>query len=100
MNLRTEEKYAILAILKLIMEADTIIHHKEIEYMDKMIAQYDVSLSDLEEVSSLDLLTCKSILSKMDAETKRYSKDVFYKMAMVDEGYNVREKAKIENLFI
>lgn len=100
MNLKLEEKYAILAILKLIMEADTIIHPKEIEFMDGMIAQYNVSLSDLEEISSLDLLTCKPILNKMDDSTKAYAKDIFLKMAWVDEDFDVREKAIIENLFV
>lgn len=100
MKLKIEEKFAILAILKLIMEADTIIHPKEIEFMDEMIARFKVSLSDLEEVSALDLLTSKSILTKMDDATKAYSKEIFLKMAWVDDDYDIREKAIIENLFV
>lgn len=99
MKLKIEEKYAILAILKLIMEADTIIHPKELEFMDKMIAEYGMSLSNLEEISEIDLLTGKSIISKMDAEAKKYSKEIFIKMALVDDDFDDREKAIIENIF-
>ena len=51
------------------------------------------------EISEIDLLTGKLIISKMDAETKDYAKDVFPKMALVDDDFDDREKAIIESIF-
>ena len=40
MKFTDNEKYAIIAILTSIMEVDTIIHPKEVKFMDKMMNQY------------------------------------------------------------
>ena len=50
MEFTDNEKYAIIAILTSIMEADTIIHSKEIEFMDEMMEKLNIRINDLDHM--------------------------------------------------
>ena len=53
-NYTLSEKYAIINILSAIMEADTIIHPKEIEYMNSIMESLHIVVSDLDHMEMRD----------------------------------------------
>ena len=49
----TQEKYAVINILIQIIEADTIIHEKEIEYMNQILSELSITPRDIEYIEEL-----------------------------------------------
>ena len=60
MEFTDNEKYAIIAILTSIMEADRIVHSKEIEFMDEMMEKLNIRVNDLDHMEINDLNLSKS----------------------------------------
>ena len=73
-NFTTIEKYAIIKVLSHIMKADGIIHPKEEIYMDKTYSDFSITINDIEDISNIDDIQTKLIISGMTDENKILSK--------------------------
>ena len=93
-----KERYAVINILTAIMEADTIIHPQEIEYMDSVLADFDITEDDNERLELMDLQMCFDIIKGMSAEKLAKAKDMFATMAIIDGYFDPREKKLLEML--
>lgn len=85
------EKYAIVNILSAIMEADTVIHPKEIEYMNSIMERLQILISDLDHLEIRDFMLDKQIIRNMTSEKQSEAMDIFRKMAEVDGYVDSRE---------
>ena len=98
MEFTSIEKMAIIFFLGKIMEADSIIHSKELEFMDLMYEKLDVSPDDLPRLEMMDLEYCKGIISQLSRDKLSFAKDSFVGMALSDGYYDPKEKSIIESL--
>lgn len=93
-----KERYAVVNILTAIMEADTIIHPQEIEYMDSVLADFAITEDDNERLELMDLQMCFEIIKGMSAENLEKAKEMFVTMAVIDGYFDPREKQLLEML--
>ena len=96
MDFTDKEKYAIITILSLIMEADTIVHPKEIEFMNTIMRRLDIRISDLDHMEMKDLTLSKTIIQAMPLQKQKIVKEWFLTMAQVD-GYIDPRETKVIN---
>lgn len=80
------EKFAIATILSQIMKADGVIHPKEEDYMNKVYAELDIRIGDIEDMADMDDIQAKNVINEMMDEKKQYAQSLFVLMAEVD-GY-------------
>lgn len=92
------EKYAIVNMLTMIMEADTIIHPKEIEYMDSILTEFAITTNDNEHMDNMDMQLCLAIIKNMSTEKQEAAKNLFTTMAAIDGHIDFREKKLLETL--
>lgn len=85
------EKYAIINILSTIMEADTVIHPKEIEYMNSIMEKLQIVVSDLDHLEIKDFMLDKQIIREMTSNKRLEAMDIFRRMAEVDGYVDSRE---------
>ncbi|MBR6655488.1 MAG: hypothetical protein IKL20_02645 [Alistipes sp.] len=93
-----KQKYAIAYILMQIIEADTIIHDREIEYMNSILKQLAFTTQDIEYLENLELSYCMDIVKDMQQEQKNEVIEMFRTMISIDGRIDPREVAVIENL--
>ena len=91
-----KEKYAIVNMLTMIMEADTIIHPKEIEYMDAVLVNFAITTDDNEHMDNMDMQMCLSIIKNMSLEKQAIAKEMFIRMTEADGFVDSREKQILE----
>ena len=91
-----KEKYAIVNMLTMIMEADTIIHPKEIEYMDAVLINFAITADDNEHMDNMDMQMCLSIIKNMSLEKQAIAKEMFIRMTEADGFVDSREKQILE----
>lgn len=96
----TIEKYAIIKVLSHIMKADGIIHPKEERYMDKTYSDFSITISDIEDISNIDDIQTKLIISGMTDENKILAKVLFVRMAEADGTIHPKETEIINQFFI
>lgn len=94
------EKYAIIKVLSHIMKADGIIHPKEEEYMDKIYYDFSITINDLEDITNIDDIQTKLILSGMSDENKSIAQDLFIGMAKADGTIHPKETLIINHIFV
>lgn len=99
-QLTTIEKIAIVNILSQIMNADGIIHPKEEEYMDKVYAELGILISDMEDITNMDVIQAKSVINVMSDEKKQYAQSLFVSMADADGYIHPLEKEIIDQLWV
>jgi uncharacterized tellurite resistance protein B-like protein len=92
------EKYAIINMLSMIMEADTIIHPKEIEYMDSILADFAITTDDNERMENMNLQQCIAIIKNMPKDKKEITKKIFTAMAIADGYIDPREIELFESI--
>lgn len=92
------EKYAIINILSAIMEADTIIHPKEIEYMNNVMQRLQIVISDLDHMEMRDFTLEKQVIKSMDIEKQQEAIALFYGMAEIDGFVDPRELELINSI--
>lgn len=92
------EKYAIVNMLTMIMEADTVIHPKEIEYMDSILKDFFITTADNEHMDNMDLQMCLHIIKNMPKERQDTAKQLFYSMSTVDGYIDLRENELLNSL--
>ncbi len=91
-NYTLSEKYAIINILSAIMEADTIIHPKEIEYMNSVMESLQIVVSDLDHLEMKDFYFDKNTIMEMSKEKRIEVLSLFQQMAEIDGFVDSREK--------
>lgn len=99
-NFTTIEKYAIIKVLSHIMKADGIIHPKEEIYMDKTYSDFSITINDIEDISNIDDIQTKLIISGMTDENKILSKVLFVGMVEADGIIHPKETETINQFFI
>lgn len=99
-QLTITEKYAIVTILSQIMNADGIIHPKEEEYMNKVYANLGILISDMEDMTNMDIIQAKSVVNAMSDEKKNYSQSLFVSMAKADGYIHPLETEIIDKLWM
>jgi len=92
------EKYAIINILSAIMEADTILHPKEIEYMNSIMESLQIVVSDLDHLEMKDNNLDKQIIQSMPKEKRVEVISLFQQMAEIDGFVDPRELDIINSL--
>ena len=85
------EKYAIINILSAIMEADTVIHPKEIEYMNSILESLQIVVSDLDHLEIKDSFLDIQTIRNMSKDKRSEALSLFYKMAEIDGYVDPRE---------
>ena len=60
------------------MKADGFIHPKEEEYMDKTYSDFSITISDLEDISNIDDIQTKLVVSGISDENKSYRSGSFH----------------------
>ena len=66
------------------MKADGIIHPKEEEYMDQIYSEFFITIKDLENISNIDDIQTRLIISKMSDDNKTIAQALFDGMAKAD----------------
>lgn len=94
----TIEKYAIVNVLLHIMKADGIIHPKEEEYMDLVYRDFGITINDLEDISDIDDIQTKLIISAMTCENKALARSLFVGMADADGYIHPKETEIIDQI--
>ena len=92
------EKYAIINMLTMIIDADAIVHPKEVELMDSILADFAITTFDYEHMENMDLWSCLEIIKGMSADKQKSAKIMFSTMASVDGYIDPREIELIESL--
>lgn len=85
------EKYAIINILSAIMEADTVIHPKEVEYMNSIMESLHIVVSDLDHLEIKDFRLDRQIIREMSSDKRTEAMELFRKMSEVDGYVDPRE---------
>lgn len=99
MEFSVNEKYAVITILMSIMEADTIIHPKEIEFMDEMMDRLNILVHDLDHMEIDDLILSKIVILAMPLDKQQVVKSWFQTMVEVDGNIDPRETEVINQIF-
>lgn len=98
-NFTKIEKYAIVIVLLCIMKADGIIHPKEEEFMNEIYSNFDITISDLENISNIDDIQANHIVHKMTYEKKAQIIPLFVGMAKADGFIHPKEMEIIDRIF-
>ena len=98
-NFTKIEKYAIVIVLLCIMKADGIIHPKEEEFMNEIYSNFDITISDLENISNIDDIQANHIVHKMNDEKKAQIMPLFVGMAKADGFIHPKEMEIIDRIF-
>ena len=78
------EKRTILHILTMIMEADSVIHPKEVEYIKSLMKEFGLSTAEFDHMEMLDFDVLKNEFKMMNLEKQNLAKEYFVNMAKVD----------------
>lgn len=98
-NFTKIEKYAIINILSCIMKADGIIDPKEEEFMNYIYSSFAITISELEDISSIDAIQAEYIVRRMTDEKKEQVMSLFVGMAKADGYIHPKEKEFIDKIF-
>ena len=99
-NFTAIEKYAIIKVLSHIMIADGIVHPKEEEYLDQLYREFSITINDLEDISNIDDIQTKLIISSMSDENKVIAQTIFVGMAEADGYLHPKETEIINQILI
>lgn len=80
------------------MEADNVIHPKEIEYMDSVIGRFGITHHEYDYLEDIDLLVASSAFKKMTKEKQEDVRAMCHTMAQVDGFVDSRETQLINML--
>lgn len=93
-----EEKRIIISILILIMEADNVIHPKEVEFINEVFDDFGLSSAEYDHMEMIDFNLLKLQFDVFSAPKKQKAKEMFIKMAGVDGFIDYREQKIIDEL--
>lgn len=92
------EKTVIISILKMIMEADMIIHPLEKEYLNMVFEMIDVSEDFLCRFSPVDFQSSLICISTMDDNKKKFVSTIMEEMSKADGYVDPRELELIQKI--
>ncbi len=98
-NFTKTEKYAIIYILSCIMKADGIVHPKEEEFMNQIYSNLAITISELEEITSIDDIQANHIVRSMTNKKKDQAMSLFVGMAKADGIIHPKEIEIINHIF-
>lgn len=93
-----EEKNTIINLLTNIMEADSVIHPNEIEFMNKVMNSLNYTILNLDYGHGKDFFLNKKLFHKMDADKQSEVKNLLIGMAECDGFIDKREQELIDNI--
>lgn len=97
-NFSEQEKRTILHLLTMVMEADSVIHPKEIEYIKSLMKDFGLSSAEFDHMDMLDFAVLKNEFGMMDDEKRNIAKDYFINLAKVDGNVHINERNMIKSL--
>lgn len=97
-ELSFKAKIAVIKILNEIMKADSIVHKKEVEYLDDVIKSFKLENDYKEKVDRLITLEALSTIRGLNLEQKEEIAKMMGKMIVVDKDINYNE-VKLYNAF-
>ena len=97
-ELSYKAKIAIVKLLGEILNADKIVHEKEVEYLNEVIKSLNLDENYKEEVDALLTLEALSTIRILSVDQKREIAKMMGKMIVVDKDINYNE-VKLYNAF-
>jgi len=97
-ELSYKAKVAVVKLLGEILNADNIVHEKEVKYLDEVIRSLDLDKNYKEEVGTLLTLEALATIRILSVDQKREIAEMMGKMIVVDEDINYNE-VKLYNAF-
>ena len=93
-----QEKRTILQLLTMIMEADTVIHPKEVDYINSLVKEFGLTSAEFDHMDMLDFAVLKNEFGLMSEDKRNTAKDYFVNMAKVDGSVHINERTIINSL--
>jgi uncharacterized tellurite resistance protein B-like protein len=97
-ELSYKAKIAVIRILNEIMNADNIVHEKEVEYLDEVIKSFNMENDYKEDVKGLMTLEALSTIRSLSIEQKGEIAQMMGNMIVADKDINYNE-VKLYNAF-
>ena len=97
-ELSYKAKVAVVKLLGEILNADKIVHEKEVKYLDEVIKSLNLDENYKEEVDALLTLEALSTIRILSVDQKRGIAKMMGKMIVVDKDINYNE-VKLYNAF-
>lgn len=91
-------KIAVVKVLNEILNADSIVHENEVQYMNEVIRDFGLEEKYEDDVRSLITLQALATIRELDVELKEMVAKMMGKMIVIDNDINYNE-VKLYNAF-
>ena len=91
-------KIAVVKVLNEILNADSIVHENEVQYMNEVIRDFGLEGKYEDDVKSLMTLQALATIRELDVELKKMVAKMMGKMIVIDNDINYNE-VKLYNAF-
>jgi len=91
-------KIAVVKVLNEILNADSIVHENEVQYMNEVIRDFGLDGKYEDDVKSLMTLQALATIRELDVELKEMVAKMMGKMIVIDNDINYNE-VKLYNAF-
>ena len=91
-------KIAVVKVLNEILNADSIVHENEVQYMNEVIRDFGLEEKYEDDVRSLMTLQALATIRELDVELKEMVAKMMGKMIVIDNDINYNE-VKLYNAF-
>ena len=98
MDITLQAKRIIFQILVLIMKADSITKEEEVYVLDRVFAEFGLSLDEFDHMDDLDKDLLIKEFALLPNDNKAYAKNLFIQMASCDGFIDSREMELLERL--
>lgn len=91
-------KLAVVKVLGEILNADNVVHEKEVQYMNEVIHVFGLESKYKDDIKTMMTLQALAIIRELDVEQKEMVAKMMGKMIVVDNDINYNE-VKLYNAF-
>ncbi len=91
-------KLAVVKVLSEILNADNVVHEKEVQYMNEVIQDFGLESKYNDDLKTMMTLQALATIREMDVEQKEMVAKMMGKMIVVDNDINYNE-VKLYNAF-
>ena len=91
-------KLAVVKVLNEILNADNVVHEKEVQYMNEVIQDFGLEAKYEDEVKALMTLQALATIRELNVEQKEKLAKMMGKMIVIDNDINYNE-VKLYNAF-
>ncbi len=91
-------KIAVIKVLNEILNADNVVHEKEIKYLNEVIQDFGLEVTYEEDVKALMTLQALATIRELNVEQKEMVAKMMGKMIVIDNDINYNE-VKLYNAF-